>query len=40
MLVILADPHKPLEAGQAVELQLVQPLYFDAAGRRVAATIH
>ena len=40
MLVTLADPHQPLEAGQEVELQLVRPLYFDAAGRRVAATIH
>jgi multiple sugar transport system ATP-binding protein len=40
MLVTLADPHAPLEAGQDVELQLVRPLYFDAAGRRIAATIH
>ena len=40
MLVTLADPHQPLEAGQDVELQLVAPLYFDAAGRRIAATIH
>jgi multiple sugar transport system ATP-binding protein len=40
MLVTLADPHQPLEAGQDVELQLVQPLYFDAAGRRIAATVH
>jgi multiple sugar transport system ATP-binding protein len=39
-LVTLADPHAPLEAGQDVELQLVRPLYFDAAGRRIAATIH
>jgi multiple sugar transport system ATP-binding protein len=39
-LVTLADPHQPLEAGQDVELQLVAPLYFDAAGRRIAATIH
>ena len=39
-LVTLADPHQPLEAGQEVELQLVRPLYFDAAGRRIAATIH
>jgi multiple sugar transport system ATP-binding protein len=39
-LVTLADPHQPLEAGQAVELQLVHPLYFDAAGRRIAATVH
>jgi multiple sugar transport system ATP-binding protein len=39
-LVTLADPHQPLEAGQNVELQLVQPLYFDAAGRRIAVTVH
>jgi multiple sugar transport system ATP-binding protein len=39
-LVTLADPHQPLEAGQDVELQLVQPLYFDAAGLRIAATVH
>jgi multiple sugar transport system ATP-binding protein len=39
-LVTLADPHAPLQAGQDVELQLVNPLYFDAAGRRIAATIH
>jgi len=40
MLVTLADPHEPLEAGQDVELQLVRPLYFDAAGRRITATAH
>jgi multiple sugar transport system ATP-binding protein len=40
MLVTLADPHQPLQAGQDVELQLIAPLYFDAAGRRIAATIH
>jgi multiple sugar transport system ATP-binding protein len=40
MLVTLADPHAPLEAGQNVELQLVRPLYFDAAGQRIAVTIH
>ena len=39
-LVTLADPHQPLTAGQDVELELVQPLYFDAAGRRIAATVH
>jgi multiple sugar transport system ATP-binding protein len=38
--VTLADPHQPLTAGQDVELELVHPLYFDAAGRRVAATVH
>jgi len=40
MLVTLADPHRPLEAGQEVELQLARPLYFDAAGRRIAPTLH
>jgi multiple sugar transport system ATP-binding protein len=39
-LVTLADPHQPLEAGQDVELHLVHPLYFDAAGRRITATVH
>ena len=39
-LVTLADPHRPLEAGQEVELQLERPLYFDAAGRRIAPTLH
>jgi multiple sugar transport system ATP-binding protein len=39
-LVTLADPHQPLTAGQDVELELVHPLYFDAAGRRIAATVH
>src|SRR5262249_43596396 len=39
-LVTHAGPHHPLEAGQDVELRLVQPLYFDAAGRRIAATVH
>ncbi len=39
-LVTLADPHQPLEAGQDVELQLVNPLYFDATGRRLAATVN
>jgi multiple sugar transport system ATP-binding protein len=40
MLVTLADPHRPLEAGQEVELQLVRPLYFDVAGRRIVPTLH
>jgi multiple sugar transport system ATP-binding protein len=40
MLVTLADPHQPLDAGQDVKLQLVDPLYFDAAGRRLMATVH
>jgi multiple sugar transport system ATP-binding protein len=39
-LVTLADPHQPLEAGQDVELQLVNPLYFDAVGRRLAVPVH
>ena len=39
-LVTLADAHQPLAAGQDVELQLVRPLYFDAAGQRIAATAH
>src|SRR5580658_7641143 len=40
MLVTLADPHQPLKAGQDVELLVVKPLYFDAAGRRIASTVH
>jgi multiple sugar transport system ATP-binding protein len=40
MLVTLADPHQPLHAGQQVELKLLGPLYFDAAGRRIAPTLH
>jgi multiple sugar transport system ATP-binding protein len=40
MLVTLADPHQPLQAGQDVELRLLHPLYFDAAGRRIPATVH
>jgi multiple sugar transport system ATP-binding protein len=39
-LVTLADPHRSLTAGQDVELELVHPLYFDAVGRRIAATVH
>jgi multiple sugar transport system ATP-binding protein len=35
-MVTLADPHQPLTAGQEVGLQLVNPLYFDAAGQRIA----
>ena len=34
-LVTLADPHRPLEAGQEVGLSLIDPLYFDASGRRI-----
>ena len=39
MLVTLADPHEPLQGGQDVEFRLVDPLYFDAAGRRIPATV-
>jgi multiple sugar transport system ATP-binding protein len=39
MLVTLADPHEPLNAGQDVELHLLHPLYFDAAGRRIPAVM-
>jgi multiple sugar transport system ATP-binding protein len=39
ILVTLADPHRPLEAGQEVELQLERPLHFDTAGRRIAPTL-
>jgi multiple sugar transport system ATP-binding protein len=35
-LVTLADPHQPLAAGQEIGLQLVDPLFFDASGRRIA----
>jgi multiple sugar transport system ATP-binding protein len=35
-LVTLADPHRPLAAGQEVGLELVDPLYFDEAGQRIA----
>ncbi len=34
-LVTLADPHRPLAAGQEVGLNLLNPLYFDAAGQRI-----
>jgi len=34
-LVTLADPHRPLSPGQEVGLALVEPLFFDAEGRRV-----
>ncbi|HTO61853.1 MAG TPA: ABC transporter ATP-binding protein [Bradyrhizobium sp.] len=39
-LVTLADPHRPLHAGQEVELNLVHPLCFDRAGQRIPAAIH
>ena len=34
-LVTLADPHRPLGAGEEVGLALIAPLFFDAAGRRL-----
>ena len=34
-LITLADPHRPLAAGEEVGLSLIDPLYFDAAGRRI-----
>jgi multiple sugar transport system ATP-binding protein len=37
-LVTLADPHRPLEAGDRVGLELLGALYFDAAGRRIPAS--
>ena len=39
-LVTLADPHQPLNPGENVEFGLVDPLYFDATGRRIATTVH
>jgi len=36
-LVTLADPHRPLAAGQEVAMQLVHPLYFGVGGERIAA---
>jgi multiple sugar transport system ATP-binding protein len=36
-LVTLADPARPLKAGDEVSLEFVEPLYFDQAGRRIAA---
>jgi multiple sugar transport system ATP-binding protein len=39
MLVTLADPHQEIDAGEEVELHLNHPLYFDAAGRRIPATM-
>jgi multiple sugar transport system ATP-binding protein len=34
-LVTLADPHQPLRTGDRVSLELADPLYFDASGRRL-----
>jgi len=36
-LVTLADPHSRWKAGDAVSVELTEPLYFDAAGMRIAA---
>jgi len=36
-LVTLADPHSRWKAGDAVSVELAEPLYFDAAGMRIAA---
>jgi multiple sugar transport system ATP-binding protein len=36
-LVTLADSHRPLAAGEEVGLALVEPLFFDADGRRIRA---
>lgn len=39
-LVTLADPGAELDAGDAVSVELVSPLYFDASGRRIVETHH
>jgi multiple sugar transport system ATP-binding protein len=36
-LVTLADPARPLKAGDEVSLEFAEPLYFDQAGNRVGA---
>jgi multiple sugar transport system ATP-binding protein len=36
-LVTLADPVRPLKAGDQVSLQFAEPLYFDQAGNRVGS---
>jgi multiple sugar transport system ATP-binding protein len=38
-LITLADPHRPLQAGQEIELKLMQPLYFDRVGQRIPAVL-
>jgi multiple sugar transport system ATP-binding protein len=35
-LVTLADPSQQLKAGDHVSLEFAEPLYFDAAGNRLA----
>jgi multiple sugar transport system ATP-binding protein len=34
-LVTLGDPHAPLQAGDSISVELVNPLYFDGEGRRI-----
>ena len=36
-MVTLADPHAPVNAGDRVAIDLVKPIYFDAAGERLEA---
>jgi multiple sugar transport system ATP-binding protein len=36
-LITLADPHARWKAGDTLSIELVDPTYFDAAGRRIAA---
>jgi multiple sugar transport system ATP-binding protein len=36
-LVTLADPHSRWKAGDALSVELADPLYFDAAGKRIEA---
>ena len=36
-LVTLADPHERWKPGDALSIELLDPTYFDAAGRRIAA---
>ena len=35
-LVTLTDPATPLAVGDAVDVEFIAPLYFDAQGRRIA----
>jgi hypothetical protein len=36
-IIILVDGHSPLKQGDPLGIELVQPLFFDADGRRLAA---
>ena len=36
-LITLADPHARWKAGDALSIELIDPTYFDAAGRRIAS---